>query len=317
MTKERKVNTMHIGIQSGATTTELSYAEAYALYKEAGFESIDININNEIEDEAAYRAGRIDEAGSIFDRPMDEILEHFVPEFTEIEKNGLEIGQAHAPFPTYIPGKPDSLERISPIIINSLKFCQIKNIPYLVVHGVKDPKLPQETLDAYNDRLYSSLIPTLLEGNTVVCAENLWNRDPENYNCLTPAHGSNADAICAFLDDLNARAGREVFGLCLDTGHLNLLGLDPIPFIHKLGKRIKVLHIHDNNGGPDDQHLAPYTGTLNFDALMQALADVGYAGDLSFETFRQTSLEKIPQALLLPWLKHICTIGQYFRTFFR
>ena len=308
---------MRIGVQSGATTTELGYAQAYALYKEAGFESIDININNEIEDEAAYRRGDIDQAGSIFDRPMDEILAHFVPEFSEIEKNGLVIGQAHAPFPTYIPGKPDSLERIIPIIVGSLKFCQKAGIPYLVVHGVKDPKLSKKKLDAYNDRLYSALIPTLLEGNTVVCAENLWNRSPKNKNVLTPAHGSDADAICTFLDDLNARAGKEVFGFCLDTGHLNLLGLDPVPFIHKLGKRIKVLHIHDNNGGSDDQHRAPYTGTLDFDALMKALADVGYDGDLSFETFRQTSLEKIPQALLLPWLKHICTIGRYFKTYFQ
>ena len=308
---------MRIGVQSGATTTELSYAEAYALYREAGFESLDVNINNEIADETAYRAGDFEKAGSIFDRPMDEIMAHFVPEFSEIEKNGLVIGQAHAPFPTYIPGKPDSLERIIPIIMNSLKFCQKANIPFLVVHGVKDPLLPQETLDAYNDRLYSSLIPTLLEGNTVVCAENLWNRSPADRNIITPAHGSDADAMVAFLDDLNARAGKEVFGLCLDTGHLNMLGLDPVPFIHKLGKRIKVLHIHDNNGGSEDQHLAPYTGTLDFDALMQALADVGYDGDLSFETFRQTSLNKIPRQLLLPWLKHICTIGQYFRTYFQ
>lgn len=200
---------MRIGVQSGATTTELGYAQAYALYKEAGFESIDININNEIEDEAAYRRGDIDQSGSIFDRPMEEILAHFVPEFSEIEKNGLVIGQAHAPFPTYIPGKPDSLERIIPIIVGSLKFCQKAGIPYLVVHGVKDPKLSKKKLDAYNDRLYSALIPTLLEGNTVVCAENLWNRSPKNKNVLTPAHGSDADAICTFLDDLNARAAKR------------------------------------------------------------------------------------------------------------
>lgn len=308
---------MHIGIQSGATTQELGYAQAYSLYRAAGFESVDVNINNEVKDEAAFRAGDFDKADSIFDHPMKEILEHFVPEFTQIKKNGLVVGQAHAPFPTYVPGKPESLDRIISIITNCLKFCQIAEIPYLVVHGVKDPNLPQKTLDAYNDRLYSSLIPTLLEGNTVVCAENLWNRDPEDYNKLTPAHGSNADAIVAFIDDMNARAGKEVFGLCLDLGHLNLLGLDPAEYIHKLGKRIKVLHIHDNNGGPDDQHLAPFTGTLDFDAAMKALAEVGYAGDLSFETFRQTSLKKIPKALLLPWLKLIYQSGLYFKTFFR
>lgn len=308
---------MHIGVQSGATTQELGYAQAYSLYRAAGFKSVDVNLNNEVKDETAFRAGEFDKADSIFDHPLEEICKYFVPEFTEIKKNGLVVGQAHAPFPTYVPGKPESLDRIISITINCVKFCQKANIPYLVVHGVKDPNLPQETLDAYNDRLYSSLIPTLLEGDTMVCAENLWNRDPEDYNKLTPAHGSDADAIVAFIDSLNARAGKEVFGLCLDTGHLNLLGLEPAPFIHKLGKRIKVLHIHDNNGGPEDQHLAPFTGTLDFTAIMQALADVGYDGDLSFETFRQTSLNKIPKALLLPWLKLIYNCGLYFKTFFR
>lgn len=308
---------MHIGVQSGATTQELGYAQAYSLYRAAGFESVDVNINNEVKDEAAFRAGDFDKADSIYDHPMEEILAHFVPEFTEIKKNGLVISQAHAPFPTYVPGKPESLDRIISITINCVKFCQIANIPYLVVHGVKDPNLPQETLDAYNDRLYSSLIPTLLEGNTVVCAENLWNRDPADKTKLTPAHGSDADAIVAFLDSLNARAGKEMFGLCLDIGHLNLLGLDPTEYIHKLGKRIKVLHIHDNNGGPEDQHLAPYTGTFDFEPAMKALAEVGYAGDLSFETFRQTTLKNIPKALLLPWLKLIYQSGLYFKTFFR
>ena len=308
---------MRIGIQSGATTQELGFAQAYSLYRAAGFKTVDVNINNEVKNETAFRDGDFDRAGSIFERSMEEILAHFEPELREIQKNGLEISQAHAPFPTYVPGKPESLERIIPIIINSLKFCQIAKIPYLVVHGVKDPNLPQETLDAYNQRLYRSLIPTLLEGDTVVCAENLWNRSPENEKILTPAHGSDADAICRFLDNLNAQAGKEVFGLCLDTGHLNLLGLDPTEFIHKLGKRIKVLHIHDNNGGPDDQHLAPYAGTFDFDAAMKALAEVGYEGDLSFETFRQTSLQNIPKALLLPWLKLIYQSGLYFKTFFR
>ena len=308
---------MRIGVQSGATTTELGYARAYSLYKAAGFDAIDISLNNEIKNDAAFRAGDFDKADCIFDHPMEKILAHFAPEFAEIKRNGLVVGQAHAPHPTYVPGKPESLDRIIPITINCLRFCQKMEIPYLVVHGVKDLNLPTETLDAYNDRLYSSLIPTLLEGDTVVCAENLWNRDPADYNKLYPAHCSDADAAAAFLDDLNTRAGKEVFGLCLDTGHLNLVGLDPVEYIHKLGKRIKVLHIHDNNGGPGDQHLAPFTGTVDFQAIMEALAAVGYEGELSFETFRQTSLQKVPKAMLLPWLRLIYNCGLYFRTFFR
>ena len=97
---------MHIGVQSGATTTELGYARAYSLYKAAGFDSVDMNLNNKLKNETAFRAGDFDKTDCIFDHPMEEILAHFAPEFAELKINGLVSGQAQAPFPTSVPRKP-------------------------------------------------------------------------------------------------------------------------------------------------------------------------------------------------------------------
>ena len=114
------------------------------------------------------------------------------------------------------------------------------------------------------------------------------------------------------IDRYNSLAGKECFGLCLDTGHLNLLNLDMRWYIPILGKRIKALHIHDNDGIVD-RHKAPYTGTLVWKDFYTALRDIGFDGDLSFETFRQPSKTEVDEELIVPWLELIYKIGQHFK----
>ena len=123
-----------------------------------------------------------------------------------------------------------------------------------------------------------------------------------------PAYNPRAELI----DTLNGMAGREVFGLCLDSGHLNLIRRDPRRYVAVLGRRIKATHLHDNNGFTDE-HIVPFSGTMNWKHLCQALHDAGYSGDLSFETFLQTEhVLRFDEELLLPWLKLIHTCGEAF-----
>lgn len=63
------------------------------------------------------------------------------------------------------------------------------------------------------------------------------------------------------IDAMNEKYGAQVLGFCLDTGHANLVGLDMEDFIRTLGTRLKVLHIHDNDGVAD-LHQIPYTFTM-------------------------------------------------------
>jgi len=91
---------------------------------------------------------------------------------------------------------------------------------------------------------------------------------------------------------------------------MNLHRQDPARYIRILGKRIRALHIHDNAGFAD-QHKAPYTGTFNWKAFCTALREIGYDGDLSFETFNQVRLGE--EELVEPWLRLIFAIGQHFR----
>lgn len=79
------------------------------------------------------------------------------------------------------------------------------------------------------------------------------------------------------------QVGSTRFGICLDTGHLNLNNQSQREFILKAGNKLKALHIADNNG-LSDQHLMPYNrGNIDFKEVMQALEEIGYTGTFNLE----------------------------------
>ena len=99
--------------------------------------------------------------------------------------------------------------------------------------------------------------------------------------CLENLRGivRNADELCYIID----RIGSDHFGICLDTGHLNLTDKDQRAFILKAGKRLHALHIADNEG-ERDQHMMPFgRGNVNFLEVVRALREVDYEGLFNLE----------------------------------
>ena len=86
------------------------------------------------------------------------------------------------------------------------------------------------------------------------------------------------------------RVGSPNFGICLDTGHLNITVKDQREFILKAGKHLKALHIADNEG-EYDQHLMPYTrGTVDFKEVVKALNEIDYKGVFNHEIPGETHI---------------------------
>ena len=86
--------------------------------------------------------------------------------------------------------------------------------------------------------------------------------------------------VMAALDTLDP----DVFGICLDTGHLNLNeDTDQRNFILKAGKRLRALHIADNEGR-SDQHMMPFgKGNVDFAEIVEALREINYEGLFNLE----------------------------------
>lgn len=99
--------------------------------------------------------------------------------------------------------------------------------------------------------------------------------------CLENLIGAfrSADELNFLLDRLDG----DCFGVCLDTGHLNLTDKDQVGFIQKVGNRLHALHIADNEG-ERDQHMMPFgKGNVKFEEIVKALRDVGYEGLFNLE----------------------------------
>ena len=119
------------------------------------------------------------------------------------------------------------------------------------------------------------------------------------------------------IDRINERYGSEVLGFCFDTGHANLIGLDFEDFITKLDYRLKVLHIHDNDGLAD-LHQIPFTFTktrenissTDWDGFIRGLRNIKYDKELSFET--APVINSFPDEMKEDTLRFIAKIGEYF-----
>ena len=100
--------------------------------------------------------------------------------------------------------------------------------------------------------------------------------------CLENLRGA---AVPVLADELNALIDAvgdgENLGICLDTGHLHIPKEDgrnesQRDFIRKAGRRLKALHIADNDTS-SDQHLMPYgRGSIDWVEVMEALGETGY-----------------------------------------
>lgn len=111
--------------------------------------------------------------------------------------------------------------------------------------------------------------------NITICLENLSPNIPDVKELI----GHNADDLLYIIE----RVGSEKFGICLDTGHLNLTEYNQREFILKAGKKLKALHIADNQGR-SNQHMMPYTrGTVDFKEVVEALREVDYHGLFNLE----------------------------------
>jgi sugar phosphate isomerase/epimerase len=75
------------------------------------------------------------------------------------------------------------------------------------------------------------------------------------------------DILIKLCDAVNS----DSFALCLDTGHMNVFSeLSPSEWVQKMDKRLKYIHLHDNNS-ESDEHLPVGKGNIDFDSFFHSI----------------------------------------------
>jgi len=299
---------IRIGLQTGGIMNAYpnDMDSVYRVIAESGFDAVDANINRLFPADQV-RSGQRCAALEGGDRDFLSLL---TPWKAAADKYGLKNEQAHAPFPSMLPGgTPEISGYLIDVLQKFIMGCDHIGCRKLVIHPFM-PAYDQQTSPeqewALNIEGYSRLIPHAKQYGVMLLVENLVRRrSGVPYTSCT----SDLSTACRLVDELNRIAGEKVFGFCLDIGHLLTLGLDVKNAMIQLGSRIEAFHIHDNNG-LNDQHMAPYMGVLDWNRFVEGLAAIRYDQTLSFETFNVWN--KVDHELCPTLMKLIAQTGRMF-----
>ena len=300
---------MQIGIQTKGILPEMGIEAGAALIQSAGFSRVDFNLDSFLLNSDVYR----ENINHFFDADIEKLLEFFDTYKKTFEQYGIRPSQMHAPYPILVPGKPKIGDYMQSVVLpKAIAIAGKMEIPWVVVHPAKLQYIyGAEAEREKNLEIFSALIPLLKEHHVGVCVENLYESVGGR---ITEGTCANPEEAIWYVDTLNEMAGEELFGCCLDTGHMQLVHRDPADYVRQVGNRLKILHMHENDT-IGDLHQMPFTfgkketDGLDWKAFYAALKEVGFDGTLSFETY--PCVNSFPRGVRREVLKTIHEIGKW------
>lgn len=249
--------------------SELHYscADSIRACAKAGYQVLDMNFHS-------Y---------SKANRPMTQPgWEGWIKDLKELSDSlALEWHQGHAYFYDWHGRSKDGHEYHDELIRRSIVGAGILGVKWLVIHpgNVRDDtwyshkKSLQANLETY--RRYGELAA---RNGVGIAIENMIE------NQTMRRFASSTEELLELYEELND----PLFGICWDTGHGHLVGIDQAAALCQIGKRLKALHINDNHGQYDD-HTAPYFGTMRWEPILKALGHIQYDQAFTFEIHNFTN----------------------------
>ena len=173
-------------------------------------------------------------------------------------------------------------------IIQNCEICKKLDIKNLILHCDKLPYIREQSytnkwVDA-SYPFYSSLIE---QYDINIIMENCWDLGPYP------------------LKQLVDKMKTEKFKACIDTGHVHCFSEASIgEWIDVLGNDLIYLHFNDNHG-ETDEHLPAGSGSFDFQALTDKIAEHRLSAKVVFETFSidniKSSIKYLKQNMFYPF----------------
>ncbi len=254
-----KIATSTVDFRGYAKTT----ADAVRFYEGTGFRHLDYNFYTVIYDGSPF----------LGDRWLDDVD----GAQREAGRLGFDFVQAHSP--NYNPFDPKADHEAGMLATRrSIEACGRLGIRNIVVHpGMTEELTYPGGRDGYFSRnrdFYRSLFPVMEKWGVNVLIENSAEANMgKRYFFMTGQE----------MRDFADFVGHPLLHCNWDIGHANIRGTDQREDIIAMGGHLRGLHIQDNFGACDE-HIAPFMGTTDMDAVMQGLVEVGYKGYFTFET---------------------------------
>ena len=249
---------------------------ALEIAKEIGADAVDFTTDHQ----------SVSKENSIYTKGDAEITEYYSALGQYANELGIEISQTHGRL--RICKNDPELDKIClEDARRDLLAAKALGSPIVVMHGVATgamgPETPPEVMRELNYEIFNKILVYAKEYGVKIATESLG--DSPTYNCRdffgsAKEFKDTFDRICA--DGNNA----EYFTICIDTGHVHKATRFDQPkvgdVIRMMGKGISCLHLHDNDT-LKDQHKPPFTGSIDWNDVFDALDEVGYDGVYNLE----------------------------------
>ena len=220
------------------------------------------------------------------------------------DERGVIFNQAHAPFGG---GYDHYTQQLLPLMPRVFTFASYLGIKQVVVHPLQKGRYYGRETELFemNRAFYASLAPLAESTGVKIAMENMWQTHPVTHRICDDV-AAPPEELAAYYDAQNRS---DLFTVCLDLGHVALCGREPQDAIRILGHdRLGALHVHDVSYVSDD-HTLPGMGRINWDAVIEALADIDYQGEFTFEA--DSFLGRYDNAFLPTAAKFMCDCGKH------
>lgn len=260
-----------IGISCKGVLKRYGTSGGFEILKRCGFDAVDFGLES-------YKLGSGIYAGS-----DDEFESHFDMVKRTAAKYELEISQTHG---RCVPYKIDDEKYNSDSVEVSkldLRATAALGAPSCVIHFPNSTRCGKQSPDFMHEasnNFFSQIVPSAEEYGVSIALETFG---------AARVQGDRIRDFFASPDEFlkqYERLDTKYKTICVDTGHTHEAESFWVPspeeIIRIFGKRISILHLHDNSGHWDD-HLIPGMGNINWPAVFDALDEVGYTGTYNFE----------------------------------
>ena len=214
--------------------------------------------------------------------------------------------QAHAPFPIGKDAYRVPEENVDELLRRTLEVSGELGVSQVIFHPLRAYGTTPEQRIEINRAALAPYGEYAKKCGVNIAVENLFCQHKENRKKLTANACSTGAELAATVDALG-----EGFVACLDVGHSGLAGQSAAEMIRILGKkRLHALHVHDNDYF-SDLHLPPYFGEMDWESIIEALAEIGYNDSFTFEIVGKP-MTSLPDSLIPSALRFIYDIGMDF-----
>jgi len=248
---------MNLAVETYVPRKYYDDAAAMKIIRDAGFDGIDLSFY--------WASPENDLLG-------DDYLQRAESLRQLLRESRLQCRQTHAPFDFQYGEAMDCSNPHYLEILRSIEFSALLGAKQIVIHGIRVPEgARSEASLAYNYQYYKSFEPYCRKFGIQIGVENLITRV-----FLEPQ----------FMNRMLTMLDSPFYIACIDLGHASVAGTAPQDYLRGvLPGMVQGLHVHDNHG-KTDEHMLPYMGVLDWDAITKALADIHYTGDFTLEIYR-------------------------------